>query len=67
MSSYSPPDWVCPRPGKIGCRPKVLAVHKDTGQPTVNAQEKLAGTSPAESQILDWIGQAKKLEPKITY
>ncbi|MCC6857426.1 MAG: DUF4332 domain-containing protein [Bryobacterales bacterium] len=33
----------------------------------VNAQKHLAGTSPGESQVADWIGQAKKLEPKISY
>ena len=33
----------------------------------VNAQKHLAGTSPAESQVTDWIGQAKKLDPKISY
>ena len=33
----------------------------------VNARKKLSGASPAESQIADWIEQAKKLEPKITY
>jgi predicted flap endonuclease-1-like 5' DNA nuclease len=33
----------------------------------VSAQKKLARTSPAESQVLDWIGQAKKSEPRITY
>jgi len=33
----------------------------------VNTQKKLAGTSPADSQVADWIGQAKKLDPKISY
>lgn len=33
----------------------------------VNAQKKLAGTSPSVSQVTDWIDQAKKLEPKISY
>ncbi len=33
----------------------------------VNTQKKLAGTAPAESQVADWIGQAKKLGPKISY
>lgn len=33
----------------------------------VNSQKKLAGTVPAESQVADWIAQAKKLEPKISY
>jgi len=32
-----------------------------------NTQKKLAGTAPAESQVADWIGQAKKLDPKISY
>jgi predicted flap endonuclease-1-like 5' DNA nuclease len=33
----------------------------------VNAQKKQAGTSPVASQVTDWIGQATKLEPKISY
>ena len=33
----------------------------------VNEQKHLAGASPGESQVSDWIEQAKKLEPKITH
>jgi len=33
----------------------------------VNTQKKLSGTSPSASMVTDWIGEAKKLEPKITY
>ena len=33
----------------------------------VNAQKNLAGTSPAEAQVADWIGQAKNLGPMISY
>ena len=33
----------------------------------VNAQKNLAGTSPSAAQVTEWIGQAKKLEPKISY
>jgi predicted flap endonuclease-1-like 5' DNA nuclease len=33
----------------------------------VNAQKKLAGAVPVQSQVADWIAQAKKLPPKISY
>ncbi len=33
----------------------------------VNAQKKLAKTSPAVSVVEDWIGQAKSLKPGISY
>jgi predicted flap endonuclease-1-like 5' DNA nuclease len=33
----------------------------------VNAHKKLAGTTPSEAQVTAWIGQAKTLEPKISY
>ncbi|HSW51136.1 MAG TPA: DUF4332 domain-containing protein [Bryobacteraceae bacterium] len=33
----------------------------------VNAEKKLSGTSPAESQVAQWIGEAKKLPPMISY
>jgi predicted flap endonuclease-1-like 5' DNA nuclease len=33
----------------------------------VNAKKNLAGTLPSESQVTNWIGQAKTLEPKISY
>ena len=33
----------------------------------LNTRERLAGTSPAVSEIARWIGQAKKLDPKIFY
>jgi hypothetical protein len=33
----------------------------------VNAQKNLAGTSPSETQVTNWIDQAKTLEPKISH
>lgn len=33
----------------------------------VNTQKKLSGAAPAQSQVADWIVQAKKLGPKISY
>lgn len=36
-------------------------------QTEVNAEKNPAGTAPAASQVAGWIGQAKKLEPKICY
>jgi predicted flap endonuclease-1-like 5' DNA nuclease len=33
----------------------------------VNAEKKLAKSSPAASTVSDWIAQAKKTDPKISY
>ncbi|MFB3779229.1 MAG: DUF4332 domain-containing protein [Bryobacteraceae bacterium] len=33
----------------------------------VNAEKNLSGTSPAESQVAQWIAEAKKLPPMISY
>jgi predicted flap endonuclease-1-like 5' DNA nuclease len=33
----------------------------------VNSEKKLAKSSPSPSTVSDWIGQAKKTDPKISY